>query len=151
MLSPLLGSIESSAKEEMATRQKDIDQEEDLVQVPSIEEIFSTCIKLLINAKESLSFPLKDLPLTSCTQNDGQARSKVILFLVEQLKYCNWDLGKDNSMLSLSSHVLDLILHEYNTTCEIATDNGLVSVLLDILSSFSWIHQKVTAFQILSM
>ena len=82
VLAPLLGSTESSAKEEMATRQKDIDQEEDLVQVPSIEEIFSTCIKLLINAKESLAFPLKDLSLTSCTQNDGQARAKVILFLV---------------------------------------------------------------------
>ena len=94
-------------------------------------QIFSTCIKLLINAKESLAFPLKDLPLTSCTQNDGQAGEKVILFLVEQLKYCNWDLGKDNSMLSLPSHVLDLILHEYNTTCEIVADNGLVSVLLD--------------------
>ena len=39
-------------------------------------------------------------------------------------------------MLSLPSHVLDLILDEYNTTCEIAVDNGLVSVLLDILSSF---------------
>ena len=107
-----------------------------MVQVPSIDEIFSTCIKLLINAKESLDFPLKDLPLTSCTQNDGQARAKVILFLIEQLKYCNWDLGKDNSMLSLPSHVLDLILHEYNTTCDIAADNGLVSVLLDTLSSF---------------
>ena len=75
---------------------------------------------------------MKDLPLTSCTQSDGQARAKVILFLVEQLKYYNWDLGKDNSMLSLPSHVLDLVLHEYNTTCEIAVDNGLVSILLDI-------------------
>ena len=130
----------------MATRKKDIHQEEDLVQVPSIEEIFSTCIKLLINAKESLDFPFKDLLLTSCTQNDGQARAKVILFLVEQLKYCNWDLGKDNSMLSLPSHALDLILHEYNTTCEIVANNGLVSVLLD-----TWIHQKVTTFHILSM
>ena len=84
VLALLLGSIESSAKEEMATRQKDIDQEEYLVQVPSIDEIFSTCIKLLINAKESLAFPLKDLSLTSCTQNDGQARAKFILFIVEQ-------------------------------------------------------------------
>ena len=62
---------------------------------------------------------------------------KVILFLVEQLKYCNWDIGKDNNMFSLPSHVLDPILHEYNTTCEIVADNGLVSILLDILSSFS--------------
>ena len=46
--------------------------------------IFSTCIKLLINAKESLAFPLKEFQLTSCTQNDGQARAKVILYLVEQ-------------------------------------------------------------------
>ena len=89
-----------------------------------------------IGIEESLSFPLKYLVLTSCTQNDGQARAKVILFLVEHLKYCNWDLGKDNNMFSPPSHVFDLILHEYNTTCEIAADNGLVSVLLDILSSF---------------
>ena len=89
-----------------------------------------------IGTEESLDFPLKDLPLTSCTSNDGQARAKVILFLVEQLKYCSWDLGKDNSTFSLPSHVLDLILHEYNTTYEIAANNGLVSVLLDILSSF---------------
>ena len=39
-------------------------------------------------------------------------------------------------MLSLPSHALDIILHEYNTTCEIAADNGLVSILLDIMSSF---------------
>ena len=89
-----------------------------------------------IGTEESLAFPLKDLPLTSSTQNDGQARAKVIWFLVEQLKYSNCDLGKDNSMFSLSSHVLDLILHEYNETCEIAANNGLVSVLLDMLSSF---------------
>ena len=61
VLAPLLGSTESSAKEGMATRQKDIDQEEDLVQVPSIDEIFSTCIKLLINAKESLDFSFEGL------------------------------------------------------------------------------------------
>ena len=89
-----------------------------------------------IGTEESLDFPLKNLPPTACTQNDGQAGAKVILFLVEKLKYCNWDLGKDNSMFSLPSHVLDLILHEYNTTYGIAIDNGLVSVLLDILSSF---------------
>ena len=89
-----------------------------------------------IETEESLDFPLKDLSLTSYTQNNGQARAKVISFLVEQLKYYNWDLGKYNSMFSLPSHVLDLILHEYNTTCEISADNGLVSVLLDILSSF---------------
>ena len=62
-----------------------------------------------IGTEEYLAFPLKDLLLTSCTQNDGEARAKVILFLVEQLKYCNWDLGKDNRILSLPSHVLDLI------------------------------------------
>ena len=89
-----------------------------------------------IETNEYLAFPLKDFLLTSCTQKYGQARAKVILFLVEQLKYCNWDLGKDNSMFSLPSHVLDLILHEYNTTCEIAANNGLVSILQDILSSF---------------
>ena len=75
----------------------------------SIDEIFSTCIKLLINSKEYLFFSLKDLPLTLCTQSNGQSRAKVILFPVEQLKYCNSDLGKDNIMLSLPSHVLDLI------------------------------------------
>ena len=118
MLALLLGSTESLAKEEMPIRQKDIHQEEDLVQVSSIDEIFSTCIKLLITAKESLAFPFKDLPLTSCTQNNSQARAKVILFLVEQLKYCNWDLGKDNNMLSLPSHVLDLI---YMNTIQLVT------------------------------
>ena len=61
---------------------KDIDQEEELVQSPSIDEIFSTCIKLL-HAKEPIMFTLKDLTLTSCTQNDGQERAKVISFLVE--------------------------------------------------------------------
>ena len=45
VLALLLGNTESSAKEEMATRQKDIDEEVDLVWVPYIDEIFSTCIK----------------------------------------------------------------------------------------------------------
>ena len=62
--------------------------------------------------------------------------AKVILFLVEQLKHCTLDHVKDDSMLSLISHVLALILHEDNAACEVAADNGLVSVLLDILSSF---------------
>ena len=81
MLALLLGITESLPKEEMATRKNDIDQEEDLVRVPSIDEIFSTCIKLLINPKEFLAFPLKDLSLRSCTQNDGQARAKLYYFL----------------------------------------------------------------------
>lgn len=130
-----LGSTESSAKEETGTSQKDIDEEEELVQAPSIDEIFSTCVKLL-HAKDSLAFPLKDLLLTSCTQNDGRERAKVISFLVEQLKHCTLDHGKDDSMLSLTSHILALILHEDNAACEVAADNGLVSVLLDILSNF---------------
>ena len=145
MLDLLLGSTKYSSKEEMDTRQKDIDQEEDLVQVPSIDEIFSTCIKLL-HAKDPIAFPLKDLTLTSCIQNDGQERAKVILFLVEQLKYCNWDHGKENSMLFLPSHVFDII---YMNTIQLV--KLLLTMVLLVFCwisclAFTWIHQKVTSF-----
>ncbi|KAH9287706.1 hypothetical protein KI387_031823 [Taxus chinensis] len=131
-----LGSTDSSSLvEEMATDQKVTEEEENLVQSPPIDEILSTCVKLL-EAKESLAFPLRDLLVTLCTRNDGQDRARVISFLVDQLKLCNDSSGRDNSVLCLTSHVLALILHEDNAACQVASENGLVSVLLDVLSKF---------------
>ncbi|GLJ53784.1 hypothetical protein SUGI_1147870 [Cryptomeria japonica] len=130
-----LGNTDSSSTEEMATDQKVMEEEEDLVQSPPIDEILSTCVKLL-QAKDSLAFPLRDLLVILCTRNDGQDRERVILFLVDQLKLCNGSDGRHNSLLSLTSHVLALILHEDNVACQVASQNGLVSVLLDVLSNF---------------
>eukprot|EP01018_Ginkgo_biloba_P030617 Gb_17424 [translate_table: standard] len=130
-----LGSTDGSAKEDMVTNGKDIDQEEEMVQALSVDEVLSTCMRLL-DTKESLAFSLRDLLVTLCTRNDGQDRVKVISFLIEQLKLWNVNLGSDSNILSLLSHVLALILHEDKAACEVAAHNGLVGILLDILSGF---------------
>lgn len=42
-----LGNKDSSSTEEMAIEQKVMKEEEDLVQFPPVDEILSTCVKLL--------------------------------------------------------------------------------------------------------
>ncbi|XP_057973292.1 E3 ubiquitin-protein ligase UPL2-like [Malania oleifera] len=110
--------------------------EEEMTQLPPVDELLSTCVKLL-QMKENLAFPVRDLLVMICSQNDGQYRSNVISFIVSQVKLCNLisDRG-NNAMLSALFHVLALILHEDKMAREVAFENGLVKLALELLSQW---------------
>ncbi|KAJ7958898.1 E3 ubiquitin-protein ligase UPL1-like [Quillaja saponaria] len=130
-----LGSSESDTKEAVANETTQ-QLEEDMVQLPPVEELLSTCAKLL-QMKEPLAFPVRDLLLMICSQNDGQYRSNVISFILDRVKDCSlvFDSGTD-AMLSALFHVLALIFHEDSVAREVATKGGLVKIASDLLDKW---------------
>ncbi|XP_044475509.1 E3 ubiquitin-protein ligase UPL2-like isoform X2 [Mangifera indica] len=127
-----LGNSESETKEDVANTP--IHQlEEEMAQLPPIEELLSTCTKLLL-MKEPLAFPVRDLLVLICSQNEGQYRSRIISFIIDQVKDCNSITDSRNSnMLSAHFHVLALILHEDAGALEVASKSGLVKLVSDLL------------------
>ncbi|CAH9121740.1 unnamed protein product [Cuscuta epithymum] len=130
-----LGNTGSDAKDDDAHENSETIEEE-IVQPPPMADLLSTCKKLL-QMKDSLAFPVRDLLVIICSQNDGENRSSVISFMIEQLKLCTniSDTGNINILANLF-HVLALILNEDQATREIAAKNGLVKVTSDILSQW---------------
>lgn len=130
-----LGNSESDTKE-AGTHDNVCQLEEEMVQLPPVEELLSTCTKLL-QMKEPLAFPVRDLLSMMCSQNDGQYRSNIITFIVDRVKECNLasDNGNSNTLSALF-HVLALILHEDAVARDIASKNGLVKVASDLLSQW---------------
>lgn len=130
-----LGNSESDTKEVIANDNTQ-QLEEEMVQLPPVEELLSTCTKLL-QMKDSLAFPVRDLLVMICSQNDGQYRSNVISFIVDRVRDCSLIAESGNStMLSALFHVLALILNEDEVSREVATKNGLVAVASDLLSQW---------------
>ncbi|KAH7567631.1 hypothetical protein JRO89_XS07G0108400 [Xanthoceras sorbifolium] len=127
-----LGNSESETKEDVASiNNQQLEQE--MVQLPPIEELLSTCTKLLL-MKEPLAFPVRDLLVLICSQNDGQYRSSVISFILNQVKDCSLiSDNRNSSMLSALLHVLALILHEDAGAREVAFKDGLVKLVSDLL------------------
>ncbi|XP_022768487.1 E3 ubiquitin-protein ligase UPL2-like isoform X2 [Durio zibethinus] len=110
--------------------------EEEMVQLPPVEELLSTCTKLL-QMKEPLAFPVRDLIILICSQNDGQYRSNVISFILDQVRdSSSASDSRNNSMLSALFHVLALVLHEDVGAREIASKTGLVKLVTDLLSEW---------------
>ncbi|XP_021743761.1 E3 ubiquitin-protein ligase UPL2-like [Chenopodium quinoa] len=127
-----LGNPESESKED-AVIESNQHFEEEMAQLPPIDKLLLTCVKLL-QSKESLAFPVRDLLMTMCSQNDGQYRPNVISFIVDQIKQCNSVTdGGNSSMLSALFHVLALILHEDAVSRETCLKNGLVELVSDVL------------------
>lgn len=130
-----LGNSEADAKEDAATANSQ-QLEEEMVQLPPVEELLSTCTKLL-QVKEPLAFPVRDLLLLICSQNDGQYRSNVISFILDQVKQSSLvSDSRNNTMISALFHVLALILHEDAVSREIALKDGLVKIASDSLSQW---------------
>ncbi|KAL2893072.1 E3 ubiquitin-protein ligase UPL2 [Bienertia sinuspersici] len=101
-----LGNSGADSKEEAAN--DDSQQfEEEMAQLPPIDELLLTCVKLL-QSKESLAFPVRDLLMTMCSQNDGQYRTNVISFIIDQIK-------------------------RYSASRETCLKNGLVELVSDVL------------------
>ncbi|CAI9266412.1 unnamed protein product [Lactuca saligna] len=131
-----LGNSGTDTKE-ATTNESSQQIEEETVQLPPVDDLLSTCKKLL-EMKDSLAFPVRDLLAMICSQDEGRYRSNVISFILEQVKLCsaNADGGKNN-MLSSLFHVLALILNEDKDAREVASKSGLVKVAADLLSEWN--------------
>ncbi|GKA11786.1 E3 ubiquitin protein ligase UPL1-like protein [Tanacetum coccineum] len=92
---------------------------------PHIDDILSGITKL-VQSNDAIAFPLTDILITLCNRDKGEDRKKVISYLIQQLKLCP---------LETISHTLALLLNEDVTTREIAAENGIVSVAIDILAN----------------
>nr|CAB3465798.1 unnamed protein product [Digitaria exilis] len=129
-----LGNSDTSVQEEDA-RPNDIELEEE-AELPPIDEILHSCLRLL-QTKEALAFPVRDMLVTISSQNDGQNRAKVLTYLIDNLKQCvTASESLKDSTLSALFHVLALILHGDTAAREVASKAGLVKVALDLLCSW---------------
>ncbi|GMH04119.1 hypothetical protein Nepgr_005958 [Nepenthes gracilis] len=127
-----LGNSGSDLKEE-AANENCRHFEEEMAQLPPMDELLSTCVKLL-QMKESLAFPVRNLLLTMCSENGGLARSNVISFIIDQMKRFSsvTDSGNSN-VLSALFHVIALILHEDAASREFALKGSFIELASDLL------------------
>lgn len=110
--------------------------EEDMVQLPPVEELLSTCTQLL-QMKESLAFPVRDLLVMLCSQNEGQYRPVIVTHIIDQMMQCSMITNSgESATLSALFHVLALILHEDAVAREVAFKNGLIKLASDLLSQW---------------
>ncbi|KAG5064002.1 hypothetical protein JHK85_005185 [Glycine max] len=129
-----LGNSESDSKDAVANDNA-LQLEEEMVQLPPVDELLSTCTKLL--SKEPLAFPVRDLLVMICSQDDGQHRSNVVSFIVERIKECGLVPSNGNyAMLAALFHVLALILNEDAVAREAASTSGLIKIASDLL--YQW-------------
>ncbi|XP_057442422.1 E3 ubiquitin-protein ligase UPL1-like [Lotus japonicus] len=129
-----LGNAESDKKD--AVPNDNAQQlEEEKVQLPPVDELLSTCTKLLM--KEPLAFAVRDLLVMICSRNDGQHRSHVVTFIVDRIKECGLVSSNGNyNMLAALFHILALILSEDTAAREAASNSGLIKIASDLL--YQW-------------
>ncbi|KAI4308660.1 hypothetical protein L6164_031715 [Bauhinia variegata] len=126
-----LGNSEADKKDGVANDNAQ-QLEEEMVQLPPVDELLSTCAKLL--QKELLAFPVRDLLVMICSQDDGQYRSNVVSFIVDRVRECGLvSSDGNNTMLAALFHVLALILNEDAVAREAASKGGLIKIASDLL------------------
>lgn len=130
-----LGNSTEAPKVDGADKSADDLAEEGQAKPPPMDNILAVAMKLFQGC-DSMAFPLTDLLGTLCSRSKGEDRSKVIAYLVQQLKLCPLDFSKDSCALGMISHTLALLLSEDGTTREIASQNGVVSIAVDVLMNF---------------
>ncbi|OIW21958.1 hypothetical protein TanjilG_17727 [Lupinus angustifolius] len=129
-----LGNSESDKKDAVANGSAQ-QIEEEMVQLPPVDELLSTCTKLLL--KEALAFPVRDLLVMICSQDGGQYRSNVVTFIVDRIKECGLvSSNVNNSFLAALFHVLALILNEDTVAQEAASKSGFIKLASDLL--YQW-------------
>ncbi|KAL3514293.1 hypothetical protein ACH5RR_027010, partial [Cinchona calisaya] len=142
-----LGNSESETQED-ATNESSQSVEEEMVQLPPVDDLLSTCRRLL-HMKDCLAFPVRGLLVMICSQNDGHNRSHVISFIIEQVNLCgDFSDSGNGTMLSSVFHVLALILNEDAAAREVAAKNGLVKVASDLLSHWNSVSLDQDASQV---
>ncbi|XP_018490001.1 E3 ubiquitin-protein ligase UPL1 isoform X2 [Raphanus sativus] len=102
---------------------------------PSVDEVIAASVKLF-QSDDSMAFPLMDLFVTLCSRNKGEDRPKIVSYLIQQLKLVQVDFSKDTGALTMLPHILALVLSEDDNTREIAAQDGIVTVAIDILTNF---------------
>ncbi|XP_042007782.1 E3 ubiquitin-protein ligase UPL1-like isoform X2 [Salvia splendens] len=130
-----LGNSAEMHKVDGADKSSDASAEEGQAKPPPVDYILAVAMKLFQGC-DSMAFPLTDLLGTLCSRSKGEDRSKVISYIVQQLKLCPLDFSKDSCALGMISHTLALLLSEDGSTREIAAQNGIVSIAVDILINF---------------
>lgn len=130
-----LGNSTETPKVDGADKSADVLTEEGQAKPPPVDNILAVAMKLFQGC-DSMAFPLTDLLGTLCSRNKGEDRAKVISYLVQQLKRCPLDFSKDSCALGMISHTVALLLSEDGSTQEIAAQNGVVSIAVDILMNF---------------
>ncbi|GER32833.1 E3 ubiquitin-protein ligase UPL1 [Striga asiatica] len=130
-----LGNSTESPKVDGADKSADVLNEEGNSNPPLADNVLAVATKLF-EGSDALAFPLTDLLVTLCSRNKGEERSKVISYLVQQLKLCALDFSNDSCALGRISHTLALLLAEDGVTREIAAENGIAVVVIDILMNF---------------
>ncbi|KAJ8645550.1 hypothetical protein MRB53_007298 [Persea americana] len=132
-----LGSSSTTEKEDVAVTANSLNEEDETVHLPPVEELLSTCTRLL-QMKDSLAFPVRDLLVLISSQNDGQCRPKVITHIIDHVKVCgSVSDGSNDTMLFAFFHVLALILHDDAVAREVASKSGLVKIAVDLLSQWN--------------
>ncbi|XP_072964095.1 E3 ubiquitin-protein ligase UPL1-like isoform X2 [Typha angustifolia] len=130
-----LGNSMETSKEDATCKTENAFSEERVVDAPPLDDILAASMKLF-RSSDSVAFPLTDLLVTLCNRNKGEDRPRVALYLVQQLKLCPSDSSNDTGALYYISHILALLLTEDSSTREIAAENGVIPVVLDILTNF---------------
>ncbi|XP_028777707.1 E3 ubiquitin-protein ligase UPL1 [Neltuma alba] len=134
VLAMSLGNSESDTKNGI-TNDNTQQLEEEMVQLPPVEELLSACTKLLL--KEPLAFPIRDLLVMLCSRDGGQYRSTVVSFMVNQIKECGLvSSNGNNTMLATLFHVLALVLNEDSVAREDASKSGLIKIASNLL--YQW-------------
>ncbi|CAL0307794.1 unnamed protein product [Lupinus luteus] len=129
-----LGNSESDKKDAVANGSAQ-QIEEEMVQLPPIDDLLSTCTILLL--KESLVFPVRDLLVMVCSQDGGQYRSYVVIFIIDRIKECGLvSSNVNNILLAALFHVLALILDEDTVAREAASKSGIIKLASDLL--YQW-------------
>ncbi|KAI4339776.1 hypothetical protein MLD38_024681 [Melastoma candidum] len=130
-----LGNSESDTREN-AVDESSHRLDAEVIQLPAVEDLLSTCMRLL-QVKESLAFPVHDLLMTIASQNDGQYKSSIVQSIVEHMKSCGTAPdNRNNVVLSSLFHVLALTLNEDVAAREIALKNGLIELAVNLLSKW---------------
>ncbi|GAB4845935.1 E3 ubiquitin-protein ligase upl1 [Ancistrocladus abbreviatus] len=129
-----LGNSADSSKADSIDKSVGVLNEEGQVRTPPVDDILEASMKLS-QTGDSVAFPLTDLLVTLCNHNKGDDRPKVVSYLIHQLKVGSLDFKDTNAMCTIS-HILALLLSEDGSAREIAADNGIIPVVIDILMNF---------------
>ncbi|GFZ12610.1 LOW protein: E3 ubiquitin ligase-like protein [Actinidia rufa] len=129
-----LGSSSEISKIDSTDKSMDVLTEVGQTKAPPVDDILAAAMKFL--SSDSMAFVLTDLLVTLCNRNKGEDRPRVTSYLTQQLKLCPLEFTNDTCALSMVSHILALLLSEDGYTREIAAQNGIVSIAIDILLNF---------------
>lgn len=113
-----------------------LQQEMEVAELPPIDELLTACFRLL-QANESLAFPVRDLLVMASMQNDGEFREKVVHAIMDQLRSCS-SIPESGTKASLPAitQVVALVLHSDEAAREIASKSDFMNIVLALLSQW---------------